>query len=64
MKFEGEVVDVICEINQSLEDYVITTENGRGLMCWKLNKVVYGTHLGAYISERNWKVNWWAGGLR
>ena len=49
IKFEGKMVDALCDIDPSLKEYIIKTRNNRKLMYGELNKAVYGTLLGAIL---------------
>ena len=50
LKFEGLMVKMICEINQSYEKYVLTIKTtGKKRLYGKLTKAVYGTLLGAIL---------------
>ena len=49
LRFDGIMVDMLCEIDSSLKKRVVYTKNGQKYMYRKLNKAVYGTLLGAIL---------------
>ena len=50
LKFEGLMVDMICEIDPCYKKYVLTNkETGKEKLYGKLTKAVYGTLLGAIL---------------
>ena len=42
IKFDDEIIDLLCEVDPSLKQYV-TYENGKRVLYTKLNKALYGT---------------------
>jgi hypothetical protein len=42
VKFDGELIDLICQVDPSLSKFV-TMENGKRVLYTKLNKALYGT---------------------
>jgi uncharacterized protein YeaC (DUF1315 family) len=61
VKFDGELIDLICQVDPSLSKYV-AMENGKRVLYTKLNKALYGTlqasrlfweRLSAYLIEDN-----------
>ena len=49
-KFEGLMVDMICDIDLSYEKFVLTNKRtGKKKLYGKLTKAVYGTLLGAIL---------------
>ena len=49
IRFEGNMVKLICDINPEYKKCVITTKKGRTLMFGKLTKAIYGTLRGALL---------------
>ena len=49
LRFDGIMVDMLCEIDSSLKKRVVYNKNGQKYMYGKLNKAVYGTLLGAIL---------------
>ena len=50
LRFDGTMVDMLCEIDNTLEDKVVQNKNGNKFMFGKLDKAVYGTYpLGSYL---------------
>ena len=49
LRFDGTMVDMLCEIDSGLKDKIIHTKNGQKFMFGKLNKAVYGTQLRAIL---------------
>ena len=43
LKFHGVIMNIFCEIDPSLGEYIVNTRSGRKLMYGNLSKVVYGT---------------------
>ena len=49
LRFDGIMVDMLCEINSSLKKRIVYSKIGQKYMYRKLNKTVYGTLLGAIL---------------
>ena len=49
LRFDGTMVDMLCEIDNGLKDKIIHTKNGQKFMFGKFYKAVYGTLLGAIL---------------
>ena len=49
IKFEGVMVDMICDIRPKYEDLIKTTTNGKRWLVGKVTKAIYGTLLGARL---------------
>lgn len=49
LRFDGTMIDMLCEIDNSLKDKIIHTKIGQKFMFGKLNKAVYGTLLGPIL---------------
>ena len=49
LRFDGIMVDMLCEIDSSLKKHVVYSKNGQKYMYGKLNKAMYGTLLGAIL---------------
>ena len=49
LRFDGTMVDMLCEIDSSLKDKIVRIKNGNKFMFGKLDKAVYGMLLGAIL---------------
>jgi len=49
IRFDGEMVDMICEIDKKYEQYKCPTKSGRGLMYGEMNRAVYGHMLSSIL---------------
>lgn len=52
LKFEGKMVDILCEIDPTIKEFIIEIRDKRKLMYGQLNKAVYGISLVQYCSTR------------
>ena len=49
LKFQGQMIDIMLEIDPSLSDCVKTFKSGKRVMYGKLNKAMYGIFLSAIL---------------